>query len=167
MNPVYVELPIIVGGFLSFVLIFTAGFGVGKVVGRKQEVERGDAARKAIQSEYVCGCEHHYALHDPVTGQCRGQDTHHGRIAQVIFDGNGEAVRRASNNEPKVVMDFPDCRCQRYSGNLPPEVILGSAGFGAPDAIGAGSGYVRGRGPDSVEFVPPAVADGEPGLNRG
>jgi hypothetical protein len=71
------------------------------------------------QPEPVCGCGHHYAEHDPETGECNVSE----RGEPVKWGGSGRAVK----------WEWLDCTCVRYSGPEPlptyyaPE-IAGEAG---------------------------------------
>jgi hypothetical protein len=52
--------------------------------------------------EAVCGCTHHYSMHDPQTGKCS---------VGVAVDKYSGGVR--------VGKDHRSCACQRYSGPEP------------------------------------------------
>lgn len=65
----------------------------------------------------VCGCGHHYAMHDPKTGKCNV--------------GWREPCRWNRHNVPTEWMDA-NCACLRYSG---PEPL---PGFYAPDIAPGG-----------------------------
>ncbi len=88
-------------------LIFAIGAMFGRMMpGRK----RGP---KPIEA--VCGCSHHYSLHDPKTGECHGST----RVASVpVRDQNGEPVRD-SWGEVVFASERGRCNCRRYAGPEP------------------------------------------------
>jgi len=53
--------------------------------------------------EAVCGCTHHYSLHDPQTGACNS-------LVQVA---------RYSSGGSWTGYDYAPCACRRYSGPEP------------------------------------------------
>lgn len=68
--------------------------------------------RTSSSSEPICGCEHHLAQHDPVTGECH----------EIVFRGAGRFLR---------------CTCRRYVGPIPPELIIAQPlGYTKPGLVG-------------------------------
>jgi hypothetical protein len=76
--------------------IFLAGSGFGMLV-RLPHRRRGSGDPRP-----VCGCGHHYAMHDPTSGMC------HAVTPMATEVGAG-----------KVVMEPRDCACRTYSGPEP------------------------------------------------
>ncbi len=68
----------------------------------------------------ICGCKHHFSMHDSETGQCHG-----------LIDGGGTAVRDAKDNPVldaygyvQKTYEKVQCGCRRYSGPEPlPELF--------------------------------------------
>lgn len=75
---------------------------VGILVGRAWQKAKKP---KHKDPKPVCGCRHHYSMHDPETGQC------HGLM-------NGKPLRYDSFNDPTAWEQIP-CGCRRYSGPEP------------------------------------------------
>lgn len=81
-------------------LILLVGIGIGRII-------RFRARPKAYKPKVIkpiCGCQHHFALHDPKTGECHGG-----------FDAYGEAV----NYQSKTHIDGTPCACKVYAGPQP------------------------------------------------
>jgi hypothetical protein len=72
----------------------------GVLIGRVARLRRSNRA-----PEPVCGCGHHYAMHDPATSVC------HATFARELFQ-NGKYV---GNRTP--------CNCRVYTGPQPVQVI--------------------------------------------
>jgi hypothetical protein len=59
--------------------------------------------RNLQQVKPVCGCEHHYSMHDPKTGAC------HSEITVTTYDEHGLWNGRT----------YRPCTCRQYSGPEP------------------------------------------------
>jgi hypothetical protein len=91
-------------------LIFALGAVFGRVMpGRK----RGPKPPKPVQA--ICGCSHHYSLHEPKTGECHGA-TDAGRVA--VRDQNSKPVKDRFG-EVVFTREHGRCGCRRYTGPLP------------------------------------------------
>jgi hypothetical protein len=80
------------------IVILSVGLFLGMLLRMRQN-------SSAKLPEAVCGCEHHHAMHDPVTGHC------HALI-------NGEPLKYNSWKEPTAWTQV-QCPCRRYSGPEP------------------------------------------------
>lgn len=71
------------------------------------QLQRATKPKPRPVPEPVCGCEHHYAYHDPETGKCNMVDQN---FVKINKDGTKHG--------------FPNCMCKRYTGPEPmPEYI--------------------------------------------
>lgn len=96
---------LIIGGGLV-----AAGYGSGRV-GRRRRHPR--APKAAPPPKPMCGCSHHYALHDPKTKVC------HGTVKTTKYDTNGYQVGYT----------YPPCACRQYVGPVPmPELFAQEIG---------------------------------------
>ncbi len=98
-------------------------FLLGAIFGRYWPARRKGA--KPIQP--VCGCKHHYSLHDPKTNECHGSAT----TARIpVRDEKGRPVKDAYGYVV-FTAEAGRCACRRYSGPEPlpeyfaPEVTSG------------------------------------------
>jgi len=86
-------------------LLFFTGFLLGRV---------HRPHRKIKEPKPVCGCKHHYSMHDKETGHCHGMSSTGGtpvrdRYGNPVLDRYGD-VQFASN---------VPCGCRRYAGPEP------------------------------------------------
>lgn len=107
-------------------------FAAGAVFGRVMPARRKNPKLRK-PPEPICGCEHHYSLHDPETKKCHGSvQSSGGRVP--VRDEKGRPARDAwgdvvftSNHE------LLPCGCRRYTGPEPlPE-------YYAPEITGGAS----------------------------
>lgn len=91
---------------LSALLGLLAGLTVGVVL-----AILSDRRHRRRNPPPVCGCKHHYALHDPATGTCKAK-------MNVPKWRPGYGMRA----------DWVDCTCQVYTGPTPVQVTW-SAGL--------------------------------------
>lgn len=81
-------------------LILLAGIAIGRVI----RLRARPRAYKPKVVQPICGCKHHYSMHDPKTGICSGG-----------FDEWGDAV----NYQRVGKKDGTPCTCKVYSGPQP------------------------------------------------
>lgn len=80
-------------------LILLAGIGIGWLLRSLPARPRGP---KPVEA--VCGgCDHHYSMHDPKTGECQAS------VPVDKYDQAGKVIG----------VDYPGCACVRYSGPVP------------------------------------------------
>jgi hypothetical protein len=91
-------------------LIFALGAVFGRVMPSRK---RGPKPPKPVQP--ICGCTHHYSLHDPKAGECHGA-ADAGRAA--VRDQHGKPVKD-SWGEVVFTREHGRCGCRRYTGPLP------------------------------------------------
>lgn len=86
---------------------------VGILLGR---LWRRDSKGRGRDPQPVCGCKHHYSMHDPETGRC------HGKV-------NGKPTTYGEWSSRPIAWEQVSCTCRRYSGPEPlptytaPEII--------------------------------------------
>jgi hypothetical protein len=89
------------GSMLTGAIILLVGVVIGALIGRMAWPARG-MAPKPGEPKPVCGCKHHYSMHDQ-SGRCHEQEWRYSK-------GEGE--------------HWVDCACQRYTGPEPlPEFV--------------------------------------------
>lgn len=67
--------------------------------------------RKSKEPDPVCGCDHHFAMHDLRTGECHG-----------LMDG--DPIKYYGSGTPSAYKQIP-CTCQHYTGPEPMNAIFG------------------------------------------
>lgn len=81
-------------------LILVIGIAIGRLWGADRRKGKGLRDPKP-----VCGCKHHYSMHDPETGLCHGQ-------------ARGKPLKYDTFNDPTAWEPVP-CGCRRYTGPEP------------------------------------------------
>lgn len=74
--------------------ILVVGFVAGSIHGRMR-----------AKREFVCGCTHSLAMHDPKTGECNAP----------------MPKRRLYHANQPDGFDYPICSCKQYVGERPPD----------------------------------------------
>lgn len=81
-------------------LILIIGIVIGRLWGKDRKKNTGLKDPKP-----VCGCKHHYSMHDAETGHCHGQV-------------RGNPLRYDSFDDP-TAWEMVQCPCRRYAGPEP------------------------------------------------
>lgn len=110
--------------------ILSGGFCVflGWTLGKFSAPRSSRAPKPPKPPKAVCGCGHHFALHDPTSNECYGEDEYELSSGEPILDPHGMYVVAHAGAKSEVRR----CTCRRYVG---PVVAMDAWGVQVPPLI--------------------------------
>lgn len=91
------------------------GTVIGFVLGRFMPARK----KRFKEPKPICGCKHHYSMHDPKTGVCHSL-MYGAEVA--VRDKNGNVVKE--NGYIKTISEKVPCGCRVYTGPEPLPLII-------------------------------------------
>lgn len=87
---------------------------VGIAIGRVLRLRARPKIPKPVRA--ICGCDHHYSMHDPKTGECHATERELvARSGPIKDDDYGDRIIGYKNEQ----WENRQCPCRRYAGPEP------------------------------------------------